>query len=80
MIYVQELNAIQDAYVEKYGTELRDDVSGDTSGDFKNLLIELLRSERPQTDTVDRNLANADAKKLYQVFIIIFYADSDYKH
>ena len=66
---VQELQQIQEAYQTTHGRALLDDVIADTSGDFKDLLKQLLRCERPQGEIVDRKLAEQDAKRLYKVHV-----------
>ena len=64
---MQELQYIQELYTQTYDRSLLDDVIADTSGDFKDLLKQLLRCERPQGEIVDRKLAESDARRLYKV-------------
>ena len=50
------------------GTPVSDiELPADTSGEFKDLLKQLLRCERPQGEIVDRKLAESDARRLYKV-------------
>ena len=63
----QELKSIKAEYKKVYKTALEDDLRGDTSGDFEEMLLELIKGEREQGDTVDKKQAEMDAKKLYKV-------------
>ena len=60
----QELNAISEEYKTIYKSELADDVHADTSGDFQELLMKLLKTERDQGSAVNKALARQDAEKL----------------
>ncbi|MCP9258922.1 Annexin [Dirofilaria immitis] len=44
-----ELEAIKNEYKEEYGRTLESDIVGDTSGDFKELLLALLNNRRDQS-------------------------------
>ena len=63
----RELEYIQEAYKERYGRLLIDDVIADTSGEFRDLLKQILLCQRKESDMVDKKMAAEDAKKLYQV-------------
>lgn len=60
-----QLNKIKAAYKTAYNKELEEDVAGDTSGDFKRLLIGCLQANRPEGTEFDRNKAKQDAQELY---------------
>uniref|UniRef100_A0A914ZR64 Annexin n=1 Tax=Parascaris univalens TaxID=6257 RepID=A0A914ZR64_PARUN len=53
----QDLEKIKNAYSLLFGKSLEDDVIGDTSGDFQQLLVGLLECTRDQSDGVDVNAA-----------------------
>ncbi|BFZ22448.1 hypothetical protein BsWGS_25488 [Bradybaena similaris] len=61
-----QIQEIKKAYQEKFNKSLEADIIGDTSGHFKKLLVSLLQSNRSDSKEVDRNMANQDAKALYQ--------------
>ena len=71
---------IKAAYKKKYKTDLEKDVVGDTSGDFQELLVELLKAGRDQGTSVDKKQAEKDAKALYKVYrnIVIQKEDKIY--
>ncbi|GFR74439.1 annexin [Elysia marginata] len=60
-----QLNKIKATYKTAYNNELEADVAGDTSGDFKRLLIGCLQANRPEGTEFDRNKAKQDAKELH---------------
>ena len=47
-----------------FNRELEKDIVGDTSGDFKSVLVSLLQAKRPTGNKVDVTQAKIDAKKL----------------
>ena len=61
------MSAIKEKYKSEYGKELEDDLRGDTSGDFSDLLLQLARGRRSQATGVDQTLAEEDAAKLHKV-------------
>ncbi|KAK6970182.1 annexin A6 [Biomphalaria glabrata] len=61
-----QIQEIKKTYKEKFNKDLEADIIGDTSGHFKKLLVSLLQANRSDSKEVDRNMANADAKALYQ--------------
>ena len=63
-----EIYKVVEAYNTMFeGRNLEKDIIGDTSGDFKNLLLGLLRCERPALSTpVDQQQAAADAEALHK--------------
>ena len=68
---LQELSAIKSQYSQTYEQSLEEHIHSDTSGEFRELLLQLLQGERDQGDTVDSELAVTEAEKLYKVIIII---------
>uniref|UniRef100_A0A8C5N139 Annexin n=1 Tax=Leptobrachium leishanense TaxID=445787 RepID=A0A8C5N139_9ANUR len=84
----QQIKAIKKAYHEAYKTELEKDIAEDTSGDFQKTLLALLKAQRSEDCYVNEDLANEDAKALYEageknkkvdaeVFIKIFTSCSE---
>jgi len=61
-----EIKAMKASYVKLYGKDMEKDVGGDTSGDYKRLLLEILRAERVESPTVNVEEAKKDAMALYQ--------------
>jgi len=59
-----ELTAMKQAYQRLFGKSAEHDVTGDTSGDYKQLLLSILRCERAETP-VNVEDAKRDAKLLY---------------
>ena len=49
-----------------FNKELEKDVIGDTSGDFKKLLISFLQGDRPEGQTFDREEARKDAQEFWE--------------
>jgi hypothetical protein len=43
---------------------LADDVSGDTSGDYRKLLLSLVAANRPETNDVNMNIVEKDVDDL----------------
>lgn len=60
-----ELEAIKREYRDEFGRELEDDITGDTSGDFKHLLVSLLQGRRDPGYHVDIVKAREDARKMF---------------
>lgn len=54
------------AYSRLYGKDMEKDVADDTSGDYRNLLMAILRADRPETQPVNVEEAKKDAQTLYQ--------------
>ena len=50
-----------------YKKELEEDIADDTSGQFKDLLIQLIKGERDQSSSVDQKQAEKHAQDLYNV-------------
>nr|XP_033783027.1 annexin A6 isoform X2 [Geotrypetes seraphini] len=62
----QEIHALIAAYKDAYGKELEGEVTGDTSGHFKKMLVVLLQGTREEDDVVSEDLVEQDAKDLYE--------------
>ncbi|XP_076875984.1 annexin A4 [Brachyhypopomus gauderio] len=60
-----EIRAFTAAYTQEYGKNLEEDISGDTSGMFKRVLVSLLTAGRDESTVVDEALAKKDAKDMY---------------
>jgi hypothetical protein len=60
-----ELKELKLAYKRLFSKDLEKDVIGDTSGDYKNLLVAVLRADRPESTQVDVEAAKKDAQTLY---------------
>uniref|UniRef100_A0A158N8S5 Annexin n=3 Tax=Onchocerca TaxID=6281 RepID=A0A158N8S5_ONCVO len=60
-----ELEAIKNEYKEEYGRTLESDIVGDTSGDFKELLLALLNNRRDQSYNVNYLKAREVAKRMF---------------
>ena len=50
-----------------FGKDAESDVAGDTSGDFKKLLIGCLQANRPEGQEFDRNKAKQDAQGSWRI-------------
>ncbi|XP_061731823.1 annexin A4 isoform X2 [Nerophis ophidion] len=61
-----EIQAINAFYKKEHGSDLEDDVCGDTSGMFQRVLVSLLTAGRDESDTVDEAQAVQDAKEIYE--------------
>jgi len=67
-----------------FSKSIESDVSDDTSGDYKQLLCELLKAERDENFHVDLNKAKEDASSLFKAgvdkigtFLFLFF-DKDF--
>jgi hypothetical protein len=60
-----ELKQLKEAYLRLYHVDLEKDVAGDTSGHYKELLLAILRADRPESTTVNVEEAKKDAQYLY---------------
>lgn len=62
----QQIHELITAYKDAYDRELEGDVTGDTSGHFKKMLVVLLQGTREEDDVVSEDLVQQDAKDLYE--------------
>uniref|UniRef100_A0A0N5AB27 Annexin n=1 Tax=Syphacia muris TaxID=451379 RepID=A0A0N5AB27_9BILA len=60
-----ELQAIKNEYKDEFQKNLEDDIVGDTSGEFKHLLVSLLQGQRDSSNVVSIAKARSDARKLF---------------
>jgi hypothetical protein len=60
-----EMKAMKEAYQRLHGKDVERDVTGDTSGHYKELLITILRADRPESKDVNIEEAKRDAQLLY---------------
>lgn len=60
----QEINMIKNRYQEIYKKDLEDVLIGETSGNFKRLLVSLLNANRDESGETDIEKAKADATAL----------------
>lgn len=61
-----QISAIKSAYQEMYGESLEDAIKGDTSGDYEDALLSMLRGGRDESGQVDENAATRDATALHE--------------
>jgi len=63
----EQLRAIKECYAKMYsGRTLEDDLMSETSGHFKRVLVSLVQANRDETTTVDPQVAQTDARRLYE--------------
>uniref|UniRef100_A0A8C7RPG8 Annexin n=1 Tax=Oncorhynchus mykiss TaxID=8022 RepID=A0A8C7RPG8_ONCMY len=62
----KEIKEIKKAYQEEYKNELQNDIKSDTGGDFRNALLSLCKATRNEDIIVNQELAESDAKALYE--------------
>uniref|UniRef100_A0A2C9LVV5 Annexin n=1 Tax=Biomphalaria glabrata TaxID=6526 RepID=A0A2C9LVV5_BIOGL len=61
----KEIEEIKAAYKAEYGSNLEDDLCGDTSGYFRRLMISLMAAGREPEAAVDSGRAKKDAQQLF---------------
>ncbi|XP_063314777.1 annexin A3 [Pelobates fuscus] len=61
----KQMKDVGDAYYTAYGKSLGDEISSETTGDFRKALLFLANARREETSKVDENLAKKDAEILY---------------
>ncbi|KAJ6663152.1 hypothetical protein lerEdw1_010745 [Lerista edwardsae] len=62
----QQILAIKDAYKRMFDKDLESDVKSDTSGALRKILLSVLKASRDQGMEINENLAEMDAKNLYE--------------
>lgn len=62
----KQIHDLVNAYKDAYGRDLEADITGDTSGHFKKMLIVLLQGTREEDDVVSEDLVEQDAKELFE--------------
>ncbi|XP_071965334.1 annexin A13-like isoform X2 [Antedon mediterranea] len=61
-----QIKAIKVAYKEGFGRNLEEDLKSETKGDFERLLVGLSAAGRDDSDEVDQEKIDSDAKALYE--------------
>jgi len=56
---------MNEAYRRMFNTDMEKDVTNDTSGNFRNLLISLMQGNRDESGIIDPNAAVTDATMIY---------------
>lgn len=51
----------------EYNKDLKKELTSETSGDYQEIVCQLLEGERDQSNSIDHQEAETDAKKLYNV-------------
>jgi len=67
-----QIQAIKEVYFSLYEKSVESDIKGDTSGDFEDLLIALLKGKRDESLLVDAQRANEDAQVAPRILIFRF--------
>ncbi|KAL0973702.1 hypothetical protein UPYG_G00209820 [Umbra pygmaea] len=62
----QQILDLVEAYKDAYGSDLEEDIIGDTSGHFKKMLIVLLQGTREEPGVVYPELVDEDAQALFE--------------
>eukprot|EP00063_Salmo_salar_P052078 XP_014026913.1 PREDICTED: annexin A1-like [Salmo salar] len=62
----KEIREIKMVYKEEYKNELQNDIKSDTGEDFGNALLSLCKATRNEDSIVNQELAERDAKALYE--------------
>ncbi|XP_061127469.1 annexin A6 isoform X1 [Syngnathus typhle] len=61
----KQIHDMVQAYKDAYGTNMEEDIIGDTSGHFKKMLVVLLQGTRDESGVVNADLVEQDAQDLY---------------
>lgn len=70
-----EINLIKEHYRKLYGQDLEEAIIGDTSGNFKRLLVSLCCANRDESGVTDLEAAKADATALLRAGELMFGTD-----
>lgn len=62
----QEIREIVQCYQSEFGRDLEQDIRSDTSGHFERLLVSMCQGNRDENQTVNYQMAQDDAQRLYQ--------------
>ncbi|CAH7463596.1 annexin A7 isoform X1 [Phodopus roborovskii] len=62
----QEIRDIVRCYQSEFGRDLEKDIKSDTSGHFERLLVSMCQGNRDENQSVNHQMAQDDAQRLYQ--------------
>ncbi|XP_051978396.1 annexin A1-like [Xyrauchen texanus] len=62
----KEIRQIKETYKQDYKNDLENDIKSETSGDFSNVLLSLCKAARSEDRIVQDDLADKDARALYE--------------
>ncbi|XP_012615379.3 annexin A7 isoform X1 [Microcebus murinus] len=62
----QEIREIVRCYQSEFGRDLEKDIRSDTSGHFERLLVSMCQGNRDENQSVNHQMAQEDAQRLYQ--------------
>ncbi|XP_076400846.1 annexin A7 isoform X4 [Peromyscus maniculatus bairdii] len=62
----QEIRDIVRCYQSEFGRDLEKDIKSDTSGHFERLLVSMCQGNRDENQSVNHQMAQEDAQRLYQ--------------
>ncbi|XP_029468071.1 annexin A1-like [Rhinatrema bivittatum] len=62
----KEIKEMKRAYTEAFKEDIAKNISGDTAGDFQKALLILAKGERSEDPSVNEELADRDARALYE--------------
>ncbi|XP_028850878.1 annexin A1-like [Denticeps clupeoides] len=62
----KEIRDLKKVYKEEYKKDLEEDIKSDTHGSFRNALLALCKASRCEDNVVNEELADADAKAIYE--------------
>ncbi|XP_052498829.1 annexin A6 isoform X2 [Budorcas taxicolor] len=62
----KQIHQLVAAYKDAYERDLEADITGDTSGHFRKMLVVLLQGTREEDDVVSEDLVQQDAQDLYE--------------
>ncbi|CAO2590574.1 Annexin A7, partial [Lemmus lemmus] len=62
----QEIRDVVRCYQSEFGRDLEKDIKSDTSGHFERLLVSMCQGNRDESQSVNHQMAQDDAQRLYQ--------------